>query len=204
MIDKSLISEDYTFTTFDKLGNEVAMGGRIVETAYQVAEHFLNCPNAPVQYAAAYLGKNNIQIRDGSIQRSWDDATNDPNYGIVCATFVSFTLWQSGLIDEATIDKYSYHGCSGVINILEDPKYAQEWQRIDNWSELREGDIVVDSDHTYIYMDGDKMLDQHYCVLTSTGDDYRGTLGTASMKTFIEGKDRPGRGYRYIGKKLGE
>ena len=48
------------------------------------------------------------------------------------------------------------------------------------------------------------MLDQHYCVISTGGADWRGKLGTASINNFHDSSTRVGRAYRYIGKKLGE
>ena len=184
----------------DRLGNEIAMGGRIVTAAYQVAEHFLNC-GYDIHYAGDSVNEATDNGRNcvwGDIQRAYEDPIKYPNtYGVVCATYVSFALWQSGLIDEETINSYGYNACSGVTDMLKNSKYAQEWEQITNWSELREGDIVHEDGHIYIYIDGDKMLDQSYCVKSSTGGDSRRILKNAIMTKFI-------CGYRYVGKKLGE
>ena len=133
----------------------------------------------------------------GDIQASWDGPIENPeSHGIVCATFVSMAVWQAGLIDEETINKYSYHGCSGVHNILTDPQYKDEWQIIYNWDELQEGDVVRTTGHVFIYIDGEKCLDQNYCAITSGGADLRRKLLDASWQEvdFV-------MGYRYIGKK---
>ena len=82
----------------------------------------------------------------------------------------------------------------GVDGILTDPEYADEWEVILNWDELEEGDIVQMEGHVFIYMDGEKCLDQAYCCISSGGYDSRGILGSAASY-----RSKFYRGYRYIG-----
>ena len=184
-------------------GADCFTGGSIVEAAYAVADYYLNC-GKDIHYAGQNVEgstKNGRRVVAGNVQASWDDPVKDPNqYGIVCGTFVTFSIWKAGLVDENTINKYEYHSCAGISQMLTESKYADEWEIIDNWDELQEGDIVWMTGHIFIYMEGEMCLDQHYCVLPSNwgqngAKDLRGQLLNASTykKDFIEG-------YRYIGK----
>lgn len=182
-------------------GNNCLVGGSIVDTAYLVADHFLNS-GVDVHYAGDSVDvatNNGRVVKSSNIQASWDLPIEQPErYGVVCATFVAFTLWQGGLIDEETINQYSYNGCTGIDDLLMNSKYAGEWQIITNFDELQDGDIVRVSGHVFIYVDGGMCLDQAYCVLpsnyASTGYDSRRKLSDASnyRATFWHG-------FRYIG-----
>jgi len=182
----------------DRLGNEIPMGGRLVEAAYRVGDYF-NELGYDVHYAGNSVKEANNNGRIciwNNIKNAFEMPVKQPEkYGVVCATFVSFALWQSGLIDEETMNEYNYNYTYGVGDILTKSKYKDEWIEITNWSELQEGDIVHEDGHIYIYMDGDKKLDQTYCIVKADGDgSLRGTLRNAKMAGFIIG-------YRYVGKK---
>ena len=73
--------------------------------------------------------------------------------------------------------------------------YASQWKKISKYEELQSGDIVFHKgyDHVYIYVGDGKCLDQNYCVISSSGSDYRGQLLNASASDFKEA-------YRYVGK----
>lgn len=178
-------------------GNACFIGGSgsIVEAAYEVADHFINS-GVTVHYAGNSVKEANNNGRiviGGNIQNSWDyPIENSSKYGVVCATYVSLALWKAGIMDEATINQYGYNGCAGVKSMLTTSSYSSQWQKITSFSELQEGDIVFQPGHVYIYMDGGKCLDQNYCVISSSGNDNRGKLLTASATKFTEA-------YRYIG-----
>ena len=183
----------------DRAGNRIAVGsGSIVEAAYEVADYFMNS-GVDVHYAgdSVDVAKNNGRIVSNSIgiQASWDLPIQQPErWGIVCATFVSMAIWKAGLVDEAIIDKYPFHSTGGVDGILTDPECSSEWEVIHNWDELEEGDIVQMEGHVFIYMDGEKCLDQAYCVISSSGWDGRGILGSAASY-----RSKFYRAYRYVG-----
>ena len=182
-------------------GNNCFLGevGSIVEAAYMVADHFLNS-GVEVHYAGNGVegATNNGRTGVGyNIQASWDYPIENPSkYGIVCATFVSLSLWKAGLIDEATINQYPYNGCWGVENMLTQSSYANQWQKITSFAELQEGDIVFypNRNHVYIYINGGKRLDQNYCVVSSSGD--RSSMG----KLLSADPNKFAVAYRYIGK----
>lgn len=165
----------------------VGSGGTLVEAAYEVADHFINS-GVTVHYAGDSVPEDTNNGRVcifNDIQGAWDKPVQNPSrYGVVCATYVSLAIWKAGLIDEATINQYGYNGCSGVKNMLENSSYASQWQRITNTGDLQEGDIVFIDGHVYIYMEGGKCLDQNYCVVSSSGNDNRGTLLNASLGSF--------------------
>lgn len=182
-------------------GNNCFLGevGSIVEAAYMVADHFLNS-GVEVHYAGNGVegATNNGRTGVGyNIQASWDYPIENPSkYGIVCATFVSLSLWKAGLIDEDTINQYPYNGCWGVENMLTQSSYANQWQKITSFAELQEGDIVFypNRNHVYIYINGGKRLDQNYCVVSSSGD--RSSMG----KLLSADPNKFAVAYRYIGK----
>ena len=168
----------------------------IVDAAINiVADHFINSgvtvhyANDSVERIYKKSGKNGRTVIYNNIQKSWDLPIKYPDkYGLVCATFVSMAIWKAGLIDEATINSYGYNACKGVVSML---TKSNQWQEITNWEDLQEGDIVYQTNHIYIYMDGGKCLDQAYCVKRSTGKDDRGKLSTAEKSKFL-------KAYRYI------
>lgn len=182
----------------DRSGNEIQIGyGSIVEAAYAVADHFMYS-GVDVHYSgndvdiAANNGRHCVY---SNIQGSWDLPIEQPErYGVVCATFVALAIWQAGLVDTETMNQYGYNACGGIDELLTKSKYADEWEIIVNWDDLQEGDIVYMKGHVFIYMEGEKCLDQNYCVISSRGRDLRGMLLDASAYRydFI-------RGYRYIG-----
>ena len=165
----------------------------IVEAAYEVADHFMNS-GVIVHYAGNDVKgatNNGRSCVYNNIQGAWDYPIQNPTrYGVVCATFVSLSIWRAGLIDEATINRYSYNSCGGIEKMLN--AAGSEWQKITNRNELQEGDIVVCRTHTWIYIDGNKNLDQNYCVVTSDGRDLRGVLQKGFYDEFREA-------YRFVG-----
>lgn len=182
----------------DRAGNEVKLGCSIVDAAYAVADHFLNS-GVDIHYAGNSVegaNDNNRYVISGNILASWEKPIENPeHYGVVCATFVSLSIWHAGLIDEDTINQYNYNSCQGVNTMLTESEYADEWEIIYSWDDLQEGDIVWIDGHVFIYMDGGKCLDQGYCVISSHNTDHRGNLTDASQyrSKFI-------KGFRYIGR----
>ena len=182
----------------DRAGNELKLGGSIVEAAYAVADHFINS-GVDVHYAGSDVDgatPNGRHCIYSNIVGSWEKPIEQPEtYGVVCATFVALSIWQAGLMDEATINQYGYNACGGIDDMITKSKYAEEWETILFWDDLQEGDIVWMEGHVFIYMNGDKCLDQGFCVISSGGSDNRGNLVNASgyRTKFI-------KGYRYIGK----
>ena len=168
--------------------------GSIVEAAYEVADYFMNS-GVDVHYAAAHKNGNNIVLPDQhNIQACWDLPIKSPDtYGIVCTTFVNLALWKSGLIDTETINTFALH--SPILSAMA-MESLEGWEVITDASELQEGDIVYTAEpaHTWIYMEGDKMLDQTYCVINSDGYDSRGVLKDASWG--IAGFTKA---FRYVG-----
>lgn len=204
--DQTTIQEraDYSQYSFETrantangiFGSHCFMGNSIVECAYMVAEHFMNS-GVEVHYAGDSVNgatNNGRKVISGNIQSSWDSPIQNPDkYGVVCATFVSMAIWKAELIDEATINRYGYNACVGVESMLTQSTYAGQWEKITNFNELREGDIVFQPGHVYIYMEGGKCLDQNYCVVTSDGSrKSMGTLLNASANSFRVA-------YRYVG-----
>lgn len=199
-LEKRRKSEWTLFQTgyYDILDKWYKEGGNLVAVAYEVADHFLE---TTVYYAGSSnpdSTNNGRYVVGRNIQGAWDYPIQNPNhYGIVCATFVSLTLWQAGLVDEATINKleYNYNSCTALKNMLTTSSYANQWQRISSYDELQEGDVVFypRNEHVYIYVGEGKGIDQSYCVKSSTGKDNRGKLINASKNCFSEA-------YRYIGK----
>lgn len=189
----------YLFTEgkyIDAAGNEIRVS--MADYAYMVADYFLNC-GVDIHYAGSDVDiatNNGRHCVYGNIRGSWEKPVENPGtYGIVCATFVSLAIWQSGLIDEDTINQYGYNACGGVDGMLRNSEYADEWLIITDWDELEEGDIVSMQGHVFIYMDGEQCLDQNYCAITSGGTDLRERLLNAAgyRSQFI-------CGYRYVGK----
>ena len=166
-------------TYIDRDGVKINLGGTIVEAAYEVADHFNNS-GVDIHYAGASVDRatnNGRKVNGQNIRKSWELPIQQPNkYGIVCATYVALAVWRSGLIDEETINQYYYHGTGGMDHLLKESKYAEDWEIIENWDDLQEGDIVQMEGHIFIYMDGEKCLDQHYCAISSNGKDLRGRL----------------------------
>lgn len=179
-------------------GNNCLTGtsGSLIEAAYEVADHFMNS-GVTVHYAGNSVQEatnNGRHVIGGNIQASWEKPLQEPSrYGVVCATYVAFSMWKAGLVDEETLNQYSYNSCTGLERMLTTSSYANQWQKITSFNDLQEGDVVFISGHVYFYMDGGKCLDQNYCVVQSSGKDTRGKLLKASAKGFRAA-------YRYIGK----
>lgn len=178
---------DYARVVF---GKDCFLGhGSIVEAAYEVADHFMN--GIDVHYAAAHKNGNNIKLPDAhNIQACYDKPVENPStWGIVCTTFVNLAIWKAGLIDEETLNTYNLHSPFYSDIML---KSMDGWEVITNFDDLQEGDVVYSDNHTWIYMEGGKMLDQSYCVINPDGSDTRGVLKNANRGAFI-------RGFRYVG-----
>lgn len=169
-------------------------GGSLVEAAYAVADHFINS-GVDVHYSGNDVEGSTNNGRTcvyGNIQGSWDLPISNPNkYGVVCATFVSFAMWQTGIIDEDTINQYGYNSCSGIETMLTTSSYASQWQKITNKAELEEGDVVFYPGHILIYVGNGKAIDQNYCVISSSGHDGRGNLVNVTSEFT--------HAYRYVG-----
>lgn len=166
--------------------------GSLVEAAYEVADHFMNS-GVTVHYAAKHKGGNNIILPDQhNIQACYDLPFERPEtYGIVCTTFVNLAIWKAGLIDTETMNTFAIHS---PIRSAVSMQSLDGWEIIDSADELQEGDVVWSEGHTWIYMDGDKMLDQSYCVINSSGADTRGVLKDA--RGALAGFKK---GFRYVG-----
>lgn len=172
-------------------GKNCFMGhGSIVEAAYEVADHFMNS-GVDVHYAAAHKGGNHILLPDAfNIQECYDKPLEDPGqWGIVCTTFVNLALWKAGIVDTETMNEYNIHSPVHSDMML---KTLEGWKIITDYDDLQEGDVVYSDNHTWIYMEGDKMLDQSYCVINSDGSDTRRILKNTNRAKFI-------RGFRYVG-----
>lgn len=177
-------------------GNGCILGaaGSIVESAYQVADHFLNS-GVEVHYAGDDVEEATNNGRSciyGNIQGSWDKPIQNPGtYGVVCATYVSLSLWNAGLIEEEVVNQYGYNACDGVRAMF-DNAYSSQFQQITNYSDLQEGDIVFQPGHVLIYVGEGKGIDQSYCVISSSGSDTRKSLVNVSLGNFEIA-------YRYVG-----
>ncbi|MGN1301732.1 MAG: glucosaminidase domain-containing protein [Clostridia bacterium] len=172
-------------------GKNCFMGhGSIVEAAYEVADHFMNS-GVDVHYAAAHKGGNNILLPDAfNIQDCYDKPLENPaQWGIVCTTFVNLALWKAEIIDTETMNGYNIHSPVYSDMML---KSLDGWEIITDYDDLQEGDVVYSENHTWIYVEGGKMLDQSYCVINSNGSDTRGILKNPNRGKFI-------RGFRYVG-----
>lgn len=187
---------DYTVTSRVNLaktifGKNCFLGhGSIVEAAYEVADHFMNS-GVDVHYAAADIGGNNIYVTYAySIEDSYNLPIENPyKWGIVCTTFVNLALWKAEIVDAETLNQYNIHSPVFSDMML---KSLEGWEIITDYDELQEGDVVYSDNHTWIYIEGDKMLDQSYCVISSDGSDTRGILKNPNRSKFI-------RGFRYVG-----
>ena len=178
---------------YKSIGIETQQGGDIVDTAYYVADHYINS-GVQVHYAGDSVNEssNNGRIVSLTMQDSWNKPIMQPEkYGITCATYVALTLWQSGLIDEQTINHCGFNGCSGLKTLFTSSSYKEDWNHITNMRELESGDIVFMEGHVGIYVEDGKIIDQNYCVVSADGKDYRGSL--CSIKNFTDA-------YRYAGK----
>lgn len=168
----------------DRSGEEIKLVTSLVQSAYMVADHFLNS-GVDVHYAGKSVPRvtNNGRVCIwGNIQNSWDKPIEQPDrYGVVCATFVSLSMWQAGLVDEATFNKYNYNSCAGLKKFLNNSKYSEQWEKITNWNELQDGDVVFVKGHVFLYVEDGKCLDQAYCVIRSSGKDARRKLTKASQ-----------------------
>ena len=185
-------------------GNGCFVGsfGSLVEAGYAVGDHFLDS-GVVVHYAGAdvaFATDNGRHCVYGNIQGAWDKPIENPErYGVVCATFVSLAIWQAGLMDAATINQYGYNGTGGVANMINNSSYSKQWEKITDFDELQDGDVVITKGenwgHIWIYVEGCKCLDQTYCVVNSDGSG-GATRSTYSARGnniyFVEG-------YRYIG-----
>ena len=146
-------------------------GGDLVNAAYEVADHYLT-GGVEVHYAGSSVSEcpNNGRVVVSPLQSSWDLPLEQPaNYGIVCATFVSLSIWKAGLLEEDFINRYGFHGVVGVDAMLKDAG----WQVIGSIDDLECGDVVITTGHTFICLEDGKGIDQAYCVIRSSGEDDR-------------------------------
>lgn len=170
---------------YDVLNRWQASGDAIVESAYAVADHFINS-GVTVHYAGDDVNgatNNGRSCIYGNIEGSYRIPIENPQrFGVVCATFVSLALRDAGIFSDDTINGYYYNSCGsgGVTSMLQDAG----WQRITSYSELQPGDIWFEPGHVAIYVGDGKYIDQAYCVITSSGKDNRGKLRTASSGKF--------------------
>ena len=168
---------------YDVLNKWQASGDAIVESAYAVADHFINS-GVTVHYAGDDVNgatNNGRRCIYENIEGSYRIPIENPQrFGVVCATFVSLALRDAGIFSDDTINGYYYNSCGGVTSMLQDAG----WQRITSYSELQPGDIWFEPGHVAIYVGDGKYIDQAYCVITSSGKDKRGQLRTASSGKF--------------------
>lgn len=188
-------------TYIDYEGNIMDLSnGSIVESAYEVADHFMNS-GVDCHYAGndVEIAKDNGRVCVYSnIEGAWDYPIENPErYGVVCATFVGLAIWNAELIDTETMNKYGYNWTGGIDELLKDPEYVDQWEVIPTYDELEEGDIVQMSGHVYIYLGDDMAIDQGYCVISSGGSDNRGALVNINYNPSYRTTFRIG--YRYIG-----
>lgn len=165
----------------------------LVAAAWEVVEHYY--PGHNIHYAGSSVPEatNNGRYVPSGVQNSWNLPLENPSkWGIVCATFVSLSIWKAGLIDEETISGCGMHGCYGVGGLLD---RRDDWLKITNWNDLQDGDVVWTDGHIWIYLEGGYVLDQNYCAIRSNGNDNRGNLGDASWYVGSLVK-----AYRYIGR----
>jgi len=87
----------------------------------------------------------------------------NPNYDIVCATYVAIVLWKSGLLTEEQINKYNYNwtGSGGIPSMLE----AYGWRKVSP-SSASPGDVIVNyTVHAAIYAGNGKVWDEYTGVI---------------------------------------
>lgn len=156
-------------------------GGALVAAAYEVGEYFN-------QYKIHYAGNDVSGVANNgrscvwnSIQKAYDLPVQYPgSYGFVCATYVSFALWKSGLCTEAELSAINYNLVSGVADLL----ISKGWTVINDFSELEPGDVMIMPGHIAIYVGDGYYIDQSYCVVRASGVDDRGNLIGASPAKF--------------------
>ena len=80
----------------------------------------------------------------------WNDierSTNNPNRVSCCATLIGSALYVGGVLSEQELNSFNYNYVPSVDSYLE----SHNWIRINNYSDLQAGDIVIMPGHVQLY-----------------------------------------------------
>ena len=80
----------------------------------------------------------------------WNDierSTNNPNKVSCCATLIGSALYVGGVLSEQELNSFNYNYVPSVDSYLE----SHNWIRINNYSDLQAGDIVIMPGHVQLY-----------------------------------------------------
>lgn len=164
---------------YDILNKWQTSGNTIVEAAYAVADHFMNS-GVTIHYAGNSVSRTENNGRNcviGDIEKAYSLPIEQPQkYGVVCATFVSLSLWKANACTAEELNNCGYNGVSALAARLQE----LGWKKITNFADVNPGDVIVMPGHIAIYVGDEKYIDQAYCVVRSNGKDDRGKLGKAS------------------------
>jgi hypothetical protein len=80
----------------------------------------------------------------------WNDierSTNNPNKVSCCATLIGSALYVGGVLSEQELNSFNYNYVPSFDSYLE----SHNWIRINNYSDLQAGDIVIMPGHVQLY-----------------------------------------------------
>ena len=80
----------------------------------------------------------------------WNDierSTNNPNRVSCCATLIGSALYVGGVLSEQELNSFNYNYVPSFDSYLE----SHNWIRINNYSDLQAGDIVIMPGHVQLY-----------------------------------------------------
>ena len=80
----------------------------------------------------------------------WNDierSTNNPNRVSCCATLIGSALYVGGVLSEQELNSFNYNYVPSVDSYLE----SHNWIRVNNYSDLQAGDIVIMPGHVQLY-----------------------------------------------------
>ena len=101
----------------------------------------------------------------------------DPDYNVVCATYVAIALWQSGILPLDFINRHSYNAADGIATMVQEAG----WKNMGKTSDRREGDILVQpGTHAAISAGGLKVWEESTGVISTDGSAPTGEVHTHS------------------------
>lgn len=136
-------------------------------------------PKDRVAFAEYYISQSVKYAKEGGSDRY--EYTTGALANMDCAEFVSRVLNEDGLIDIKKIQ-----GRAGESTATEAMKrYFKEdgnWQTVDDWGDVKPGDIILWPEHTAIVKSFDKETGNYTVVHSTQYKNYKGELVTGAIE----------------------
>ena len=99
----------------------------------------------------------------------------DPDYNVVCATYVAIALWQSGILSLDFINRHGYNAADGIATMVQEAGWVNKGKT----SDRREGDILVQpGTHAAISAGGLKVWEESTGCISRGGSAPTGEVHT--------------------------